>query len=574
MTAAEYGAILGMAASILDKMRRDWGWEPRDLWDVHAFILTTCEWTPRATMEGINLEREMNQEEFPRLPTNLILYGPPGTGKTYQAAAEAVRLCDDRSADDPLFDRAQRPALMTRYRELVQSRRIGFVTFHQSYAYEDFVEGLRPETDQEDDDGSASAGGFSLKPHPGIFRRIAAAAQANRGRMSSAPVFDRNRKVFKMSLGRSGQEEGERVFQQAREGGFVALGYGGEIDWSPPEYDDFFAIRQRWRRDHAEAFGNDPNIAQVYSLRGNMQRGSLVVISDGNSRFRALAEVTGSYYFEQGGLGEYHHRRHVRWLWSDPNGLPRELIYGRKFMMQSIYQLDPNQIDWPALEQVIAGGNSDARPGPPESYVLIIDEINRANISKVFGELITLIEPDKRLSAANALTVTLPYSGDEFGVPSNLHIVGTMNTADRSIALLDTALRRRFRFIELMPQPELLSTDVDGIDLRTVVSALNERIEYLYDRDHQVGHAYFMACARKADIDEVMRDKVIPLLIEYFYENWDRVWQALGEVDGEGGFLTRRRLRAVGGDDEMSTDRFRYTVRNVFDQEAYAHLSK
>jgi hypothetical protein len=326
------------------------------------------------------IERERNMVR----PTNLILYGPPGTGKTYKTAREAVRLCGEPVPKD-------REELMIAYRRLSDAGRIEFITFHQSMAYEDFVEGLRPT--QASDDGAA---GFELKPELGVFRRIARRAETSTG------------------------------------------------------------------------------------------------------------------------------------------------------------------------------------TGAPKPFVLIIDEINRGNISKVFGDLITLIEADKRIGQPNALKVRLPYSGERFGVPANLHIIGTMNTADRSIALLDTALRRRFEFRELMPDASKLKI-VDGVDLGGLLTTINERIEYLFDREHQIGHAYFIGCRSREEIDEVMRHKVIPLLAEYFYEDWAKVAAVLGdwddrEGDREGNFINRRRLKVPKGlsGAEDAAPRYRWIVRNSFAYDGFA----
>ena len=316
---------------------------------------------------------------------NTILYGPPGTGKTFTTASRSVEVCDGT-----LPPSGERKAVMARYEELRNEGRLTFITFHQSYGYEEFVEGLRPQVNE--------AGQVTYSVKPGVFRRVCDAARLS-----------------------------------------------------------------------------------------------------------------------------------------------------------------------------VAVGEAPAKP-----HVLIIDEINRANISKVFGELITLLEPDKREGSVNALTVKLPYSGDDFSVPANLHVIGTMNTADRSIALLDTALRRRFDFEELVPDPAVLrGREVEGVDLERLLKGLNERIEVLFDRDHRIGHAFFINVKTLQDLESVFRRKVLPLLQEYFYENWSNIRRVLNDY-GVGDFITRQtraQLRADGEESYAEEPRVVYGVNPTrFPTQAYTRI--
>ena len=174
---------------------------------------------------------------------------------------------------------------------------------------------------------------------------------------------------------------------------------------------------------------------------------------------------------------------------------------------------------------------------PDKNYVLIIDEINRGNISKIFGELITLIEPSKRLGESEELKIKLPYSKDEFGVPKNLYILGTMNTADRSIAMLDIALRRRFNFIEMPPKYNLLKSDIgdenEKIDLQELLKAINNRIEFLLDKDHLIGHSYFVNVKTFDDLKEIFKNSIMPLLQEYFYDDFEKIRFVLNIKDND-----------------------------------------
>ena len=176
-----------------------------------------------------------------------------------------------------------------------------------------------------------------------------------------------------------------------------------------------------------------------------------------------------------------------------------------------------------------------------KNYVLIIDEINRGNISKIFGELITLLEPTKRLGEAEELKIRLPYSCKEFGVPKNLYILGTMNTADRSIALLDIALRRRFNFIEMPPRYNLLEREIENINLKKLLEAINTRIEFLLDKDHLIGHSYFVKVEIFDDLKEVFRNSIMPLLQEYFYDDFEKIKFVLNIKDNkENNFIIKK----------------------------------
>ena len=171
-----------------------------------------------------------------------------------------------------------------------------------------------------------------------------------------------------------------------------------------------------------------------------------------------------------------------------------------------------------------------AKNDKENNYVLIIDEINRGNISKIFGELISLIEPSKREGESEELEVILPYSKENLTIPKNLYIIGTMNTADRSIALLDIALRRRFNFIEIMPQYDILKNEkIENIELDLLLSTINERIEFLLDREHIIGHSYFLNINTFEDLVQVFRNSIIPLLQEYFYDDFEKIKSVLGD---------------------------------------------
>lgn len=473
---------------------------------------------------------------------NTILYGPPGTGKTYATFQRSVEICDH--PEDGLT-----PAeIHARYSELVEEGRVEFITFHQSYGYEEFVEGLRPETDG---DGS----GFRLAVRDGVLKRVSERAR-------SAPVaHPGQRRFFKVSFWE------QEVFDECMKDGCVRFNGHSDTDFSDPRYGEYGAVMKRIRELYPDS--PRPNLwfdsIGVGQLRGEVKRGDIVVVQEGLRTYRAVGEVVGDYAFDpRSSRHPWPHRRAVRWLWkAAENARPVANFQDRNFGPLPIHSIYP---DRPEGLLKYLGQEVETVP-----YVLVIDEINRANISKVLGELITLLEEDKREGAKNEIKLTLPHSNEPFTLPSNLHLLGTMNTADRSIALLDTALRRRFVFEEITPDPSLLEEagKDTGVDLPAVLQAMNERLEWLRGRDHLIGHAWFRATESREAVDEVMRRKVIPLIAEYFYDDWEKVQAVLGGTDA---FVQREKLEPPPGLEGESETRYRWTVRDPFPEDAYEAL--
>ena len=218
--------------------------------------------------------------------------------------------------------------------------------------------------------------------------------------------------------------------------------------------------------------------------------------------------------------------------------------------------LDGTALSYELRDGIFKRMAEQAERDPGNPYVLIIDEINRGNIAKIFGELITLIEPSKRKGQEDEAEATLPYSQKPFSVPNNLYLIGTMNTADRGIALLDTALRRRFKFAERMPDTTHLAEEaVKGVDCRMLLQTINERIVELLDRDHQIGHTYLMEVHTLKELADAFRGQIVPLLQEYFYDDWEK----LRTVLNDNGFIESRKgeivpdkevFEVLGADDE------------------------
>lgn len=434
-----------------------------------------------------------NNQIMPAL--NQILYGPPGTGKTYNTINKALEIVGEDISD------RTRKEIKELFDEKVKEGQIVFITFHQSMSYEDFIEGIKPVPPLVEGDP------IVYKIEDGIFKKLCLSAST-----LTSSTFERSYNKFLDHLQDLDKALEVKVAEEA-------------ILVSP----------------HPN--GTDLSIDSNSHIKSISKEG-LKYVSDS----KQFVGVWGKYY--------------------------------------------------KAIFKVLADdfGYEPSKKDLFMNYVLIIDEINRGNVSQIFGELITLIEEDKRVGKSEALELTLPYSKKPFGVPSNLYIIGTMNTADRSVESLDTALRRRFSFTEMPPKPELITPmetlrrfwiknvgvywgskesydthedeirkllgiqilndekyrefgdDADesltheaitkelkdlvkfeGIDLCQLLQIINRRIEKLLDRDHLIGHSYFMDVFSLSDLKAVFQDKIIPLLQEYFYGDYGKIGLVLGK---------------------------------------------
>lgn len=384
------------------------------------------------------------------LSLNTILYGPPGTGKTYNTINKALEILNPEFYADNKNDRK---ALVSKFEKYKNSKQIEFITFHQSYGYEEFVEGIKAEVTDN--------GLVKYIVEDGIFKRF---SKLSLFMLEFTNFID---KVI-----------GTKIY------GNIII---NNIDNTTIDVDN-------------TGFGDSVTLEiEKFVIVHN----SFSDYYNKASKKMPTRKREKLYFFNEYSKDILKDSKHVLWLYVT--------------ILNVFYE---------RLKSVEYTANT-------KKYVLIIDEINRGNISKIFGELITLVETSKRYGNKEAIEIALPYSSEIFSVPKNLYIVGTMNTADRSIALMDTALRRRFNFEEMMPKYELesISTNLEnsGINLQEILKVINKRVEYLYDRDHTIGHAYFIDINTFIELDDVMKNKIIPLLQEYFYDDWEKIQIVLGD---------------------------------------------
>ncbi|EAI7455536.1 AAA family ATPase [Campylobacter jejuni] len=454
------------------------------------------------TLESKSLEVENNVQQISskmenkNIPLNQILYGPPGTGKTYHTIDKALEILGEN-----LENRDEKKA---KFDEYVKNGQIVFTTFHQSYGYEEFVEGIKPRIDSKENSKEVE---YEIKD--GIFKELCKKALDNyKVSLLTQEEFVKSEDLEnKIEIFLDELVDQQKFIEKIQSGGFKL-----------EEYNEKYRI-----------ITDDTN-ANLY-LNLEIFK-TLLENKDKIINGRSIKQILNNK-----------HRRQIDSYYFQLVKLFKE--------REQDYKVDNNPSEKPELKP----------------YIIIIDEINRGNVSKIFGELITLIEPSKRIGEKEELKVTLPYSGEKFGVPKNVYIIGTMNTADRSITSLDTALRRRFEFIEMMPDVSKLSMDCEGINLQELLKAINTRIEYLLDREKTIGHAFFVSVENLEDLKKVFQNKIIPLLQEYFYNDY----ALINEVLNDNGMIFEDKkddkyLQKIKNLDSVNSERSIYNIASFDDK--------
>ncbi len=448
------------------------------------------------TMKHLVGEMDAVQEPLPEYelktwlnpPLNQILYGPPGTGKTYQTVNYALSIIENRSLEELALE--NRLELRRRYQEYLANGQINFVTFHQSFTYEDFVEGIKPITTSD---------GLQYVIENGVFKIMCEEA---RNCLMEAILQEQPQFQVKIKFGRL-----------------------------------YAAFLDHIRKDDFQYFVT-PHETRVF-LHRIQPYGNIALRREKSFSVKTVRrDLLQQLYVNMAKTEDA----------TKPNGIDRIVGKGNAGIYLAVYdELKKFEQDYIQNLELEAMASVDAEhaqqyevPLITESilsrcrkYVLIIDEINRANLSSVFGELITLLEPDKRDGQLEATQLILPYSKTYFSVPPNLYVVGTMNTTDRSTQSFDLAMRRRFAFQELLPKPELIGQLAKvpfpaGIDLNQLLTVINRRIEQLLDAQHCIGHAYFLNVYDLDDLKAVFGQTIIPLLKEYFFDDLEKVGMVLG----------------------------------------------
>ena len=504
-------------------------------------------------------EKETMKKEFDK---NVIFYGPPGTGKTYTTAKRAVEICKTESEKE-LTDYSE---IMKRYNELKEKNRIEFITFHQSYGYEEFIEGIKPKVLNEDDKSeNENSQEIEYEIVDGIFKEFC----------------DNARKAI--------IESKSNIYISPK-----------AIVWKVTVRDE---VKEDCFANNHVRINFELGTAGATKFNNEIKKGDIIITTNGSrTKINGIAVVTDGKAYTLNKAKSDTTTRNVSWLVkgidediyeiNDKKILPRKTVTKVPNMkVEDIIKLakekKPTALSKEELSKIVIKENT-------KPYVFIIDEINRGNISKIFGELITLIETTKRTGKKECISTKLPYSKEEFTVPDNVYIIGTMNTADRSIALMDTALRRRFKFEEMLPDYHLLEdifVEDKGtkVNIGAMLKVINERIEYLYDREHTIGHAVFLEKMEndKINIDinkleNIFKKNIIPLLQEYFYEDYEKIRIVLGDnaKDEDEQFIFAESIKPKDvfegdiGDIDIPEKKYIIKYENFRNIMAYKNISK